>query len=251
MLSPQNRDHLRPQDARFPCDQKSLANGDFSAIQTGKIDPHCGKLCDTWACSEKSLSEVCVCACEEGGRWAAGRVSEARGGGGYFFVWCRHSHQAESGTSVVNLTSQQQHFRAHEMRKKITMTTTKIPSSKICCTHTHSHGPLKILSHESRTLLRTTGVGAESSAAKSWQNEQAPPLWKLGSPKSASGFFSHMFGFIFGMWWIDAVVAKIITPEQLYILNYHWGQKDYLPNFYSRGIILGNSMCLMCTQEKI
>ena len=31
---------------------------------------------------------------------------------------------------------------------------------------------------------------------------------------------------------------------------YHWGQNDYLPNFYSRRIILGNSMSLMCTKEK-
>ena len=32
--------------------------------------------------------------------------------------------------------------------------------------------------------------------------------------------------------------------------KYHWGQNDYLPNFYSRQIILGNSMPLMCTKEK-
>ena len=32
--------------------------------------------------------------------------------------------------------------------------------------------------------------------------------------------------------------------------KYHWGQNDYLPNFYSRRIILGNSMSLMCTKEK-
>ena len=25
-------------------------------------------------------------------------------------------------------------------------------------------------------------------------------------------------------------------------LTYHWGHKDYLPNLYSRRIILGNSM---------
>ena len=33
-------------------------------------------------------------------------------------------------------------------------------------------------------------------------------------------------------------------------LAYHWGQNDYLPNFYARRIILGNSMSLMCTKEK-
>ena len=33
--------------------------------------------------------------------------------------------------------------------------------------------------------------------------------------------------------------------------KYHWGQKDDQPNFYSRRTILGNSMCSMCTQEKL
>ena len=27
--------------------------------------------------------------------------------------------------------------------------------------------------------------------------------------------------------------------------SYHWGQKDYLPTFYSRRIIFGNSMCFL------
>ena len=42
--SPQNSNFKGPkiEDARFSCDQKSLMNGNFSAIQTGKIDSHCG-----------------------------------------------------------------------------------------------------------------------------------------------------------------------------------------------------------------
>ena len=35
------------------------------------------------------------------------------------------------------------------------------------------------------------------------------------------------------------------------IRNCHWGQKDYLPNLYSRRIILGNSMCFMCTEREL
>ena len=33
--------------------------------------------------------------------------------------------------------------------------------------------------------------------------------------------------------------------------KYHWGQNDYLPNLYSRRIILSNSMCLiLCLQKR-
>ena len=31
--------------------------------------------------------------------------------------------------------------------------------------------------------------------------------------------------------------------------DYHWGQKDYLPNLYSRQVVLGNVMCSLCAQE--
>ena len=29
------------------------------------------------------------------------------------------------------------------------------------------------------------------------------------------------------------------------LCNYHWGQNDYLPNFYSRRILLGNFVCFV------
>ena len=38
----QKLDYLGPEDSRFPCDQKSLAKGDFLATKTGKTDSHCG-----------------------------------------------------------------------------------------------------------------------------------------------------------------------------------------------------------------
>ena len=38
-------------------------------------------------------------------------------------------------------------------------------------------------------------------------------------------------------------------PQAIPSSQYHWEQKDYLPNLYSRRILLGNSMCFMCTKE--
>ena len=43
-------------------------------------------------------------------------------------------------------------------------------------------------------------------------------------------------------------IANILGGQRLDV--YHWGQNDYLPNFYSRRIILGNSMSLMYTKKK-
>ena len=50
---------LRPQDAQFPSDEKSLANC-FSLRSTGKTDPHCGNPCDTRASGQKSLANGCA-----------------------------------------------------------------------------------------------------------------------------------------------------------------------------------------------
>ena len=46
------RTNLRPQDVRFPCDQKSPANGDFLCDEMGKPDSHCGVPCLTRVCVE-------------------------------------------------------------------------------------------------------------------------------------------------------------------------------------------------------
>ena len=43
---------------------------------------------------------------------------------------------------------------------------------------------------------------------------------------------------------------ETLTPRGLRADIYHWGQNDYLLKFYSRRIILGNSMCSLCMQEK-
>ena len=53
---PQNRDFLRTLDTRSLCDQNSLANGDFSAMRTGKTDSHCGNPCGIPVCGEKLLA---------------------------------------------------------------------------------------------------------------------------------------------------------------------------------------------------
>ena len=34
-----------------------------------------------------------------------------------------------------------------------------------------------------------------------------------------------------------------------HIAIYHWGQNDYLPDFYSRRIILGNFVCFVSVKE--
>ena len=40
------------------------------------------------------------------------------------------------------------------------------------------------------------------------------------------------------------------TPLTIIPAHYHWGPKRrYLPNLYIRQIILGNSMCFMCTKK--
>ena len=49
------------QDARFPCDPKSPANGDFSAMKMDNIESHCGIPCDTQVCGEKLLANVSRC----------------------------------------------------------------------------------------------------------------------------------------------------------------------------------------------
>ena len=42
-----------------------------------------------------------------------------------------------------------------------------------------------------------------------------------------------------------------ITETPLHLFGYHWGQKDYLPNFYSSRLILVNFVRFVSTGEKL
>ena len=54
----------------------------------------------------------------------------------------------------------------------------------------------------------------------------------------------------------DVMMKKRVAKESFSAIRvpqrgvYHWGQKDYLSNLYSRRIIIGNSMCFGMQREK-